>query len=502
MKKIQITLSVEESKDLIARTILFHPLFKHSQENGSIILKGGTTVSKISENLLGFPLRICGRVTERGTVSVGRDSSAPHTVLVRKEEWRNIDEDLVDETSSLGCDDLIVCSANAIDSKGNAVLMAGSTGGGDTGKAISNWYTEGVKVIIPVGIEKLVPGDLNEAIKRTSRKGIDFSTGMAVGLIPLIGELFTEIEAFKTIGDVEVFPMGAGGIYGAQGSAVFQIEGENREIDRIIDLVKDIKNSKTNVSGDTLSLIECSYPSYRCQYHVGCSYKSGEIKDIKSKKIGILTIGQSPRVDFTRDIIPILSKEYQIIEKGALDEYDYDEAHEKFSPTSGDEILVSRMRDGQQIEIAEKHIVPLIQDAVTKLENMKCGIILLMCTGKFPEIKHKSLLIKPQEIIPKIIKKLTVNKKLGLIIPDKAQINQMYEWWDCDRENMSVAVASPYKGNEELIAAAKLMNDEKVDLIFMDCMGYTMEMKEIIEKETDKTVMLPRTLAIRIINEL
>lgn len=502
MKKIQITLSVEESKELIGKTILFHPLFKHSQEKGRILLKGGTTVSRICENLLGFPLRICGRITERGTVSVGKDSNAPHTVLVGNGEWINIDEDIPGKTSSLGCDDLIVCSANAIDGKGNAVLMAGSEGGGDIGKSISNWYVEGVKVIIPVGIEKLVPGDLNETIKKTSRKGIEFSNGMAVGLLPLIGEIFTEVEAFKTIGDVEVSVIGSGGVYGAKGSAVFQIEGEVNEIDRIINLVREIKISRPTVSGDTMSLMECAYPSDRCKYHIGCSYKKRDMEDSKSKKIGMVTIGQSPRVDFLKDIIPILSKEYQIIEKGALDNYDYDEASENFSPVVGDEVLVTRMRDGKQIEIAEKHIVPLLQDAVSELENMNCSIVLIMCTGKFPEIKHKSILIIPQEIIPNMIKKLTENKKLGLIIPDKSQIDQMYEWWDCNEEDMIVACASPYKGNDQLMEAARLMNDEKVDLIFMDCMGYTVEMKEIIEKETKKTVMLPRTLAVRIINEL
>jgi len=45
------------------------------------------------------------------------------------------------------------------------------------------------------------------------------------------------------------------------------------------------------------------------------------------------------------------------------------------------------------------------------------------------------------------------------------------------------------------------MKDEKVDLIYMDCMGYTMEMKEVVEKETNKTEILPRALVVRIINE-
>lgn len=502
MKKIQITLTVEESKELIARSILFHPSYKHSQKKGSVLLKGGTTVSRISENLLGFPLRICGRITERGTVSLCKSSSAPHSVLINNNSWENIDDDIIAKTASLGTDDLIICSANAFDNNGRAALMAGSVGGGNIGKSLSSWYTEGVKILIPVGIEKMIPGDLNETISKTSRKGIDFSNGMSVGLMPIIGEIFTEVEAFKLLGNVDVYVIGAGGLYEAKGSSVFQIEGKVEDIDKIISFVKGIKNSIIDVSGETLSLMECTFPSERCRNHLGCSYKAGKLKDSKSKKLGIITIGQSPRVDFTKDIIPLLSKEYQIIEKGALDNFTFEEVEERFSPVANDEILITRMRDGKQVKIAEKFIVPLIQEAVWELEKKNCRVILLMCTGKFPEIKHSSILVKPQEIIPDVIKKLIQNKKLGLIIPDESQKNQIYKWWNDIVSNLVVTSASPYKSNEELIKAAKFMNDEKVDLIFMDCMGYSKEMKDLVQEITNKIVILPRTFAVRIINEL
>jgi hypothetical protein len=502
MKRIQITLMVEESKELIARAILLHPFFRHSKENGSILLKGGTTVSKISEKIAGIPLRICGRITARGTVSVLRETEHPHSVLVKNNTWENIDAEIIKKTASFGPNDLIVCSANAYDKNGKAVLMAGSTGGGNVGASLSNWYTEGVKVLIPVGIEKLVPGDLEKSIEKASRKDTGFSNGMSVGLLPLNGELFTEIEAFKMYGDVKVSVIGSGGIFGANGSSTFLIEGETEIINKIIGIIKNIKDSKPSVSGETNSLLECSYPTDRCKYHEGCSYKSRQLKETNARRLGIITIGQSPRVDFTKDIIPILSSEFSIVEKGALDEYGYKEVFTRFSPIEGDEVLVTRMRDGEQINIAEKHIVPLIQDAIDKLEKENCSIILLMCTGKFPEFRHKSLLIKPQEIIPPIIKKMIGNQKFGLIIPDEAQINQMKEWWQIVSENMIVKAASPYKGNDELVKAANYMKEEKVDLIFMDCMGYSKEMREVVRGITGKIVILPRTLIVQIINEL
>lgn len=502
MKKIQITLTVEESKELISRSILIHPAFKYSQNNGSIVLKGGTTVSRICEKILGFPLRICGRITERGTVSSDKSSDTPHSVLIKNNHWKNIDDDIVSCTASLGSNDLIICSANAIDHNGKAALMAGSVGGGSVGASLSNWYTEGVKVIIPVGIEKMVPGDLDNIICKASRKKIEFSNGMAVGLMPLAGEIFTELEAFKILGAADAYTVGSGGLYGASGSVTFQIEGEIDYINRIIEMLKDIKKSNIEVSGDIVSLTECAFPSENCKNHIGCSYKSNKLNDKKNKKLGVITIGQSPRVDFTRDIIPLLSCEYKIIEKGALDDFNYEEAQEKFSPNAGDEILVTRMRDGNQIKIAEKYVIPLIQESVYKLEKENCNVILIMCTGKFPEIKHKSLLIKPQEIMHSLVKNLVRGQKLGLIIPDKSQIEQINKNWSDSVERLVVAAASPYKDDKELLKAAEFMNDKNVDLIVMDCMGYTREMKDMVQSITKNKVILPRTLMVRIINEL
>jgi hypothetical protein len=502
MKKIQVTLTVEESKELIAKNILNHPKFKQAYESGCLVLKGGTTVSRISENVTGISLRICGRITERGTVSSSINSKAPHTLIYSQGLVENIDEELVKRFSQLDQSALIVCSANAIDIHGHAVLMAGSNGGGTIGQSISSWQTEGADLLIPVGLEKLVPGNLKESVSFASRKNVDFSNGMSVGLMPLYGELFTEIEAFELMGDVSVHVIGSGGLLGAKGSKTFQIKGDDAAIDRILDLVSLIKSKDLEESGDVESLKECAYPSSRCGSHLGCSYKSGALAEKKSKKLGVLTIGQAPRNDFMQDILPLLSDRFHVLERGALDPFEKNEIIERFSPDFGDKVLVSRMRNGSQVVFAEKYISPLIQDAVKALEKKKCDIILLMCTGKFPEIEHESILIKPQELIPPMINKIAGNKFFGLIIPDESQREQMYEWWDKSEDELIVHTASPYQSMEALDLAAQAMKADGVDLIFMDCMGYTKAMKRRVEEITGKMVILPRTLITRIINEL
>lgn len=273
MDRIQISLTVEEGKELIALGILEHPKFLNSIEKGRIIFKGGTTVSKITGKLLNLPLRISGRITPRGTVSSDKILNTPHSVLLYKGKWENIDETISDKVHGFSEDDLIVCGANAFDYKGRAAMMAGSPGGGNVGKSISSWYSEGASILIPVGTEKMIPGDLGEVVKKSSRTGKTLSWGMAVGLIPIYGEVFTEVEAIKTLANVDCFVIACGGLGDAQGSTTLEILGSKEEISKIYNILKDIKSKINNISGDTDSLAECSPICDNCSRHLSCGYK-------------------------------------------------------------------------------------------------------------------------------------------------------------------------------------------------------------------------------------
>ncbi|NLW22184.1 MAG: hypothetical protein GXY88_02845 [Tissierellia bacterium] len=277
MDRIQVTLTVEEGKEIIALGILKHPGLINSLEKGKVLFKGGTTVSRITEKLLGLPLRISGRITKRGTVASLKTVEGPHSIIVHQGIWKNVDESMVEEVQKFGRNDLIVCGANAFDANGRAALMAGSSGGGIVGQSISAWYSEGAQILIPVGIEKMIPGNLDEIIRKCGRRGKSLSWGMAVGLIPLYGEIFTEVEAIKRLAHVDCFPIGAGGLGQAQGSITLEIWGEEGELDKIIDIVKKVKDSDIGISGLEESLIECEAICDSCKRHIGCGYKARRI---------------------------------------------------------------------------------------------------------------------------------------------------------------------------------------------------------------------------------
>jgi hypothetical protein len=244
-------------------------------KNGKVLLKGGTTVSAVAEELAGVPLRISGRISARGTLAAVRaDAGLPHSLLIEKGGARNVDDDLTEAVRSLGRGDVVVIGANALDAEGNAAMMAGSVGGFSPGLAITSMMTEGAGVIIAAGLDKLIPGTMREAVAAAGRKGVDKSLGMAVGLMPLSGRVITEKDALELLAPVKAAVIGRGGAFGGEGSTVLVVEGDPSAAKEIFDLVLSVKGA--SVSGTPDSFAECTGPNPRCVMHLGCIYKTGD----------------------------------------------------------------------------------------------------------------------------------------------------------------------------------------------------------------------------------
>jgi hypothetical protein len=272
--KAQLTLTVNESKRLIAKAVVSLPELKNALKEGNVLLKGGTTVSAIAEELVGIPLRICGRISKRGTVSSQTlPVKHPHSILIEKGKVRDVDDDIVEVVKSLGRGDVIIISGNALDFQKNVGLFAGSVLGGNPGMAISGMFSEGAEVIIPIGLEKLIPGTIRDASIIAGRKDIDIAYGMAVGLIPLYGKVITEKDAIEILAKLNCTVIGKGGILGAEGSTVIVVEGLDKEVKKILKVIKEVKGN--GISGQKESLKECKRGNLSCKNHLACIYLGG-----------------------------------------------------------------------------------------------------------------------------------------------------------------------------------------------------------------------------------
>ena len=222
-------------------------------------------------------------------------------------------------------------------------------------------------------------------------------------------------------------------------------------------------------------------------------------------KIGTLTIGQSPRMDIIPELKKAIGFEVEIEERGALDDLTWEEVKDLY-PGPDDYILVTRMRDGKEVKIAERHVVERMKKCIADLERIDVDFIILLCTGEFPkEITSKKLILKPSKLLENMLRGILQEGVIADIVPSADQISLMEERWKRTNPNLKVIVetVSPYTGTrEEIEKIAKKIREKDVDLVVLNCLGFNRGVKTIFRKITKKPVLLPRTLLGRIAGEL
>jgi protein AroM len=220
---------------------------------------------------------------------------------------------------------------------------------------------------------------------------------------------------------------------------------------------------------------------------------------MKLKSVGLITIGQAPRLDVVPEMADVLSG-IEIIEAGALDGLSLQEVR-KLAPQAGDHTLVTKMADGTTVLLAKRHADRLVQEQIRKLES-KVAAILIICTGEFPELSSQVPLLKTQPILHHTVKAIAP-AKVGVIIPEPEQLEMCQDMWKASGLDPVAVAGSPYGDESLLIAAAQALAEQPdVELIVMDCIGFTKKMKQLVQDITNKPVILPRTLVARILAEL
>ena len=221
-----------------------------------------------------------------------------------------------------------------------------------------------------------------------------------------------------------------------------------------------------------------------------------------NKKIGIITIGQSPRTDVVPEMAALFGEGVEVQERGALDGMT-DEEIRAYAPEAGMMHLCTRMRDGREVVVAKEKLLPKIQDAIDDLNRQQAALILLLCVGEFPQFRSTCLVVEPQKIVDHCVKGLIgASHRLGIVIPIAEQQDWVRETFSNLSASITVAVASPYAGEDDLIRAAKMLNAASCDLIVMYCMGFNRRLTRTIREITAKPVIVSSSIVARTIGEL
>ncbi|HOX37484.1 MAG TPA: hypothetical protein PL033_05805 [Candidatus Brocadiia bacterium] len=227
-----IVLTVSESKRLIAKGVRELPQVKAALEGGVVAVAKGTTNAYLVEEFTGETIDrrlYCTGTTnpKKPSKPAGTANKLPDLVLVKGKKTEG--ETAVEYLAKMKAGDVFIKGANALNYERNqAGILIGHPTGGTIGAAIGTCVARRIHLVIPVGLEKSVPVDINAASAEIAAAGPD---GRGATLWPVNGIIVTEIEALRLLAGVRALPCGAGGINGAEGSIRLALIGERGQIE-------------------------------------------------------------------------------------------------------------------------------------------------------------------------------------------------------------------------------------------------------------------------------
>lgn len=233
-----------ESKRLIGRAVARLPEVQHALAEAQILIAHGSTNVYVAEEVLGYcPERdkyASGQVIN-GTLCQTESSEKPPILrLVKGEPVPPVPT--MDETLA-GWDDrcVFIKGANAVDPEFNAAIFNAHPGAGTIGFAFGKICGMGIPLIVPVGLEKLIPS-VKQASTQLGHARVDYFNGQKIGMLPLINaKVITEIQAFEILFGLPAVHVGGGGVSGSEGTVVLSVNGEDAVVEAAIEEFNAIK---------------------------------------------------------------------------------------------------------------------------------------------------------------------------------------------------------------------------------------------------------------------
>ncbi len=239
-----VVLNPAESRRLLAKATVALPEVQNAYKNGMIIIARGITTAFISEELFGIKVEPKAEQTVGavfGGITNANAGPPPCTwhVIRKGKVVEGADSNV--EILNFGPDDVFIKGANAIDPEGNAGIFSSSVKGGTIGMCWPIVTPRGSHLIMPVGLEKLVPSVI-EAAKHSGIYHFKYSTGLPAKVAPVVlGKVLTEIQAFGILAGVRAYHLGSGGIGGSEGAVVLALEGDEPRVEEAFELAKSVK---------------------------------------------------------------------------------------------------------------------------------------------------------------------------------------------------------------------------------------------------------------------
>jgi hypothetical protein len=235
-----VLLTPAESKRLIGKAVAALPEVRNAFQRGRLIIARGTTDAFVAEEITGES--VDKSYYASGIVTKGKLGTVPleerQGPFGFKEGKPANPDELIKEFEP---DDVFIKGANAVDRDGVAGIFMANPYGGTIGGVLPIVAARGSHLIMPVGLEKLIPSVI-EASRKCGNRTFKYTDGMAVGLMPVVnGKVVTEVQAIKVLTGATATHVGSGGVGGWEGCVTLVLEGSEETVKRAWDLVQSIK---------------------------------------------------------------------------------------------------------------------------------------------------------------------------------------------------------------------------------------------------------------------
>ena len=247
----QFVITPAAGKRLIGKAIVKHAAVASALNNGTVVIIAGTTNGYVAEEILltlggakdfkrerffrGITLPPTRPTTKSGQLP--DESAFPGDVVIKDGVWQK-GKTIFDVVDDLKEGDIILKGVNAIDliQKRGAILI-GHPKAGTIGVSLQAVAGMRVRLILPVGMEKRVAENLDELAIKMNEPG-----AQGARLLPVPGEIFTELNAIALLTGATAQLVAAGGVCGAEGSVWLAISGEPAQENAAEALLKSIAN--------------------------------------------------------------------------------------------------------------------------------------------------------------------------------------------------------------------------------------------------------------------
>jgi len=227
--------------------VAIHPAVRRAMEEGTIIIGHGTTNAYIAARLLGRDvdeLKYAAGIIRNGELDVmPAEQRLPAIILRRgKEMQADIDEIL----KEFGHEDVLIKGGNAVDPDGVVGVLMSSREGGTIGRSLGIVKARGTYLLMPVGLEKLIPS-VPEAARYLGQDRIGMATGEKAGLMPVVGaEVISELQALRLLAGVKATMVASGGWGDSQGSVTLSVSGQPPLVERAVQWALYVKGRRSS----------------------------------------------------------------------------------------------------------------------------------------------------------------------------------------------------------------------------------------------------------------